>query len=134
MLKKYLSYKYNSMSERLDQLFSAVKTKHIGKIKYFIKNHPELINQKNEEGDTPLHCSVRTSQKYAGDNDYKKALDYQKIAHYMVKHGGNISLENDNHEVVIDRKKGIDGTLKNELMRNYSMAGGAKKKKKSLRL
>ena len=99
----------------LEKFIYAIDNKNIKNIKYFCKNHPELINHKYNVS-TPLHRSVKISMGHSNNNNRQETLDYQKISHYLIKHGGNLNIENSSNQIVYDTK-------------NKKRSGGIRKKK-----
>ena len=109
-----------------DIFIDAIINKDLNKIKYLSKNKANLINQKGSSGNTPLHEAVRMSQTSAEKQDNKTALEYQKIAHYLIKHGGDLQIKNNKGEIILDRKQTQNS--KPILLDDYEMVGGKKKK------
>ena len=110
----------------LENFKQALRTKNYKQIKQFCKMQPSLINQQDVVGNTPLHDVVKISEKYSKDKDYTQTLDYQKIAHYLIKHGGDLQIKNNKGEIILDRKQTQNS--KPILLDDYEMVGGKKKK------
>ena len=89
----------------LENFKQALRTKNYKQIKQFCKMQPSLINQQDVVGNTPLHDVVKISEKYSKDKDYTQTLDYQKIAHYLIKHGGKLNISNNKNQVIHDNKR-----------------------------
>lgn len=76
-----------------NQLFSSIKKCDFLKIKHHIKKHPEMMNQQNVNGKTPLHVVTSLSNDAVHKKDKDALGFFQKLIRYMIRHGADPSIK-----------------------------------------
>jgi hypothetical protein len=83
-----------------DQLLNCINNDDINRLKQYIHIYRDTLNDKDENGDTPLHTILTISEKALNNDDIKTVKIAQDLASYMIKLGADINLISGEGEVV----------------------------------
>ncbi|MBI2774876.1 ankyrin repeat domain-containing protein [Candidatus Dependentiae bacterium] len=116
------------MSKELLHLFSAIKQEHLEQVKVAIKNHPSLVNMKDDKGNTALliaaqgkttdildtlikhHASINYQHPKSGQTALMLAAQNGRLENvkYLLKHDANAEIKDAHGKTVADYAKDSD--------------------------